>query len=252
MEWIAGSTGLATSQIMLIFVVVFFAGMVRGFSGFALSALVMASLATTLPPIEILPMNFVLESVAGLFMVRGGIKDADMLLVIGLVLGSALGMPAGLSLTVHVPVEVTRLLALSTILCLAILLLANFRPKNLDSNLGRVGAGLVSGLVTGIAGVGGMVVVIYIFSLGRNARTIRASLVMYLFFSLITSLFYYIFFDLLNNQVVWRGAVFSLPMIAGVLIGTTLFSKTHEKFYRLFCLGLLILLALTGLLRAIL
>ncbi len=67
------------------------------------------------------------------------------------------------------------------------------------------GAGLLSGFVTGIAGVGGMVVVIYVFSLGRKAVVIRASLVMYLFLSLVTSLFYYIYFDLMSETILWRG-----------------------------------------------
>ena len=245
-------TNLSSNNLLFIAGIVFVAGVVRGFSGFALSALIMASLATILPPVEILPMNFLLEAVAGLMMVRGGIKEADMRIVIGLVVASALGQPLGLMLTTHAPVELTRILALATILILAILLFANVRPKNPNSATILYGAGFVSGLVTGIAGVGGMVVVIYVFSLGQKAVTIRASLVMYLFLSLITSLFYYIFFDLMSEPVLWRGAVLSIPAIIGVLIGSSLFSKSHEKFYRLFCLGLLIFLATTGLLRVIL
>lgn len=252
LELVSTYTALTPTQMAIMLVVVFVAAIVRGFSGFALSALIMASLATILRPVEILPMNLILEAVAGLMMVRGGIRDADMRIVITLVIGSVVGMPAGLSLTTHVSVDVTRLMALSTILVLAVLSVTNFRPKNLDSTAGRLGAGLISGVVTGIAGVGGMVIVIYIFSLGRKAKVIRASLVMYLFLTLITSLFYLVFFGLMNSEVIWRGAFLSVPVVAGVLIGTSLFSKTHEKFYRHFCLGLLILLALTGLLRVIL
>ncbi len=252
MNTLIAATGLAPGMLAILAGVVFVAAIVRGFSGFALSALIMAALAATFPPVEILPMNFILEAVAGLLMVRGGVRDADMRVVTGLVIGSALGVPTGLALTVHAPVELSRMIALATILFLAVMLVANFRPRNLDSPLGRLGAGFISGIVTGLAGVGGMVVVIYIFSLERKALIVRASLVMYLFFSLITSLFYYFFFGLLNSEVLSRGAFLSVPTVVGVLIGSSLFSKTHEKIYRHFCLGLLILLALTGLLRVIL
>jgi len=245
-------TGLSSNQLAAFAAVVFIAAIVRGFSGFALSALIMAALASILPPVEILPMNFILEAVAGLMMVRGGIKDADMRIVIGLVVASAIGQPLGLLLTTTAPVEITRLMALSVILVLAILLIANIKPKNADNNAYLYGAGLLSGFVTGIAGVGGMVVVIYIFSLGREAKTIRASLVMYLFLSLVISLFYYLYFGLLSETVLARGAIFTVPVVIGVLIGARLFSKSHEKLYRTFCLGLLILLAITGLLRIIL
>ena len=252
MNTILALTGFEYSQLLFIVGVVFIAGIVRGFSGFALSALIMASLATILPPFEILPMNFILEAAAGLMMVRGGIRDADMRIVIGLVATSAIGMPIGLTLTTHAPVELTRLFALSTILILAILLLANVRPRKPERAAMLYGAGLLSGLVSGIAGVGGMVVVIYVFSLGRKARIIRASLVMYLFLSLITSLFYYVFFELMTETIVWRGSILAIPTILGVVIGSHIFSNAHEKFYRIFCLGLLIFIAITGLLRVIL
>ncbi len=252
MQHLASLAHLTQSQLLLCIGIVFIAGMVRGFSGFALSALIMASLATMLPPVEILPMNFVLEAAAGLMMVRGGIKDADMRVVLGLVIMSAIGMPIGLMLTTHAPVQLTRIFALSTILILAILLFANVRPKKPDSTLILSGAGLLSGLVTGIAGVGGMVVVIYVFSLGKKARVIRASLVMYLFLSLLTSLVYYLYFELLTQTVLWRGAILIVPTIIGVVIGANLFSKAHDKMYRIFCLGLLIFISITGLLRVIL
>ncbi len=251
MQQITDFIQLSQMQLVIILAVVFIAGIVRGFSGFALSALVMAALASFLPPVEILPMNFILEATAGLIMVRGGIKHADMRVVIGLVVFSALGMPSGLYLTTHLPVETTRLMALSTILLLTILLLANFRPKNPDSPMMIYGAGFLAGLATGIAGVGGMVVVIFVFSLGREARVIRASLVMYLFFSLATSLIFFVYFGLMTETVMVRGAIFSVPTIIGVLVGSQLFSKSHDRLYRIFCLGLLILLSVAGLLRVI-
>ncbi len=251
METITSLTGLDTNTLMLCLGVVFFAGIVRGFSGFALSALIMASLASFLPPVEILPMNHILEAIAGLLMVRSGFREADMRVVIGLVVGAAIGTPCGLALTVQVSVEITRLLALSTILVLAVLLFANVRPKNLDNTWKILAAGFLSGIATGLAGVGGMVVVIFVFSLGREARVIRASLVMYLFLSIVVSFFMLLFFGLFTPTVLARGAILSVPAIVGVLIGAALFSKSHEGIYRIFCLGLLIVIAVTGLLRVI-
>ncbi len=134
MNQLLNLAALTPNQIALFAAIVFIAGIVRGFSGFALSALIMASLASILPPVEILPMNFLLEATAGLVMVRGGIKDADMRVVVGLVVASAIGMPMGLYLTTSFPVDITRLMALSVILFLAILLFANVKPK--DSSTG--------------------------------------------------------------------------------------------------------------------
>ena len=43
---------------------IFLAGIVRGFSGFALSAIVVASMAGILPTVELIPMVLVLEAIA--------------------------------------------------------------------------------------------------------------------------------------------------------------------------------------------
>ena len=48
--------GLSGSEIAILAVICFGAGMVRGFSGFALSALVMASAALILPPVQLIPI----------------------------------------------------------------------------------------------------------------------------------------------------------------------------------------------------
>jgi len=64
-------------------------------------------------------------------------------------------------------------------------------------------AGLLSGFISRIAGVDGKVVLICIFNLVRAVIVRRASLVMYLFLSLITSLFYYLFFDLMSEPIDW-------------------------------------------------
>jgi len=46
-------TGLSPAGMMIVVTAVFLAGLIRGFAGFGLSAVVMASAATILPPIEL-------------------------------------------------------------------------------------------------------------------------------------------------------------------------------------------------------
>ncbi len=244
-------THLSAGQLQFCFAAVLLASLVRGFSGFALSALIVTSTISVMPPVELLPVNLILEGVAGLLMVRGGIRDADKRIVIGLVIGSTIGVPIGLTLLLYLPVAMTKMLALGVILALALLLLANFRPRGLDSIPGLYISGVIAGIVTGIAGVGGMVVAIYALALGRPARVIRASLVMFLFASEITSAAYFYYYGIFTETAVWRGIMFTPMVIIGVLIGARYFSKANESFYRNFCLGLLIVLAVVGIIRAL-
>ena len=149
---------LTSMQMVLCAGVVFIAGMVRGFSGFALSALIMASVALILPPIELIPVCYILEAVASLIMFRGGVRDADMKVVWGLSIGLVIGFPMGLYATNVLPVETSKLVVLCIILILASAQLLHASPKGLTRTSGLYATGVMAGIVTGLAHVGGMVV----------------------------------------------------------------------------------------------
>ncbi|MBI9084335.1 MAG: sulfite exporter TauE/SafE family protein [Desulfobacterales bacterium] len=169
LEQIQNAVQLAPTQMVLCAGVVFVAGMVRGFSGFALSALFMASVALILPPIELIPICYVFEATASLIMFRGGVKDADMKIVWGLSIGCMIGVPVGLYATKVLPVETSKIVVLCIILGLAVAQLLRVSPKILTRTSGLYGSGIAAGVVTGLAHVGGMVVALYV--LAREAPT---------------------------------------------------------------------------------
>ena len=63
---------LTQTEFTLLAVICFCAGLVRGFTGFALSAIVMASAALILSPLALIPICWWLELVASAMMLRGG------------------------------------------------------------------------------------------------------------------------------------------------------------------------------------
>ena len=251
LEHVQNWVQLTSSQMVLCAGVVFVAGMVRGFSGFALSAIVMASVALILPPIELIPICYVLEAVAGLIMFRGGLRDADMKIVWGLSIGTVIGFPVGLYATGVLPVETSKLLVLCIILGLAAALLLRASPKFLARTSGLYASGVTAGVVTGLAHVGGMVVALYVLAREAPARTVRASLVMYLFIGTFTTLMYLLGFGVMNKLAIIRALLLVPFVTAGVLVGGAMFRPSLEAAYKKFCLGLLIFLASAGLLRLV-
>jgi len=228
---------------------VFIAGLVRGFSGFALSALIMASVVIILPPVELIPVCYVLEGAASILMARSGIKDANMPVVWGLVVGTAVGVPIGLYATTTLPVETSKLIALAVIFTLAAAQLLRASPKFLATRPGLYASGLTAGIVTGLASVGGMVVALYVLAQNAPAKSMRASLVMYLFIGMFTSLIYLLAYGVMNYLAAMRGLLLVPPVIVGVLLGAWFFRPSLEIYYKRFCLGLLIALAFAGLLK---
>ncbi|MEM7302066.1 MAG: sulfite exporter TauE/SafE family protein [Pseudomonadota bacterium] len=252
MESLAEFADLPVNQFWFLLGAVFIAAIVRGFSGFALSALVMASVVVILPPVQLIPICFMIEGAASILMARGGVKDADWGVVWALVIGSAIGAPVGLSMTTTLPTETTKLIALLVILLLAVLLLARVRPKFVGTTPGAYGSGLFAGVITGLASVGGMVVAIFVLARDAQARSMRGSLVMYLALSMFVSAIYLVWFEMLDVTAAKRGLIASVPTLIGVFIGQQLFRPSLERFYRTFCLSLVILLAVAGLVRLML
>lgn len=248
-NWLLAHTQLTGAEFAALAAITFLAGMVRGFSGFALSAMVMATAVVILPPIALIPMLWWLEMAASLMMVKGGWAEADRPLAIGLWMGGMVGWPMGLALTLSLPVETSKMLALCVIVILAVSQLAKLRLRFLDTKPGLYGAGILAGIASGVAHVGGMVVAFYVLSVDKPARTMRASLVLYLFLGAVSSMVILLAFGVMDWSGVSRGLTFALPTMAGVLIGQQLFTERLAPYYRPFCLSLLVALATAGLIR---
>ena len=242
---------LPPAQIALLTAIVFAAGLVRGFAGFALSALVMASAASFIAPILLIPILWFQEMAASLLMARGGWQDADRPRTALLVVGNWIGWPLGLWMTVTLPVESSRNIALGIILVLAAMQLLKVSIPALASRAGTLIAGVVAGIVSGVAHVGGMVVALYVLSQNDSARSMRGTLVLYLFVGSAGSLIYLIFFNVMTVPAA-LGALTLVPVtLLGVWLGAKFFNPRWEPYYKPFCLSLLIGLAALSLLRSL-
>jgi len=244
-------TNLPASTLGFVALASLVAGLVRGFAGFGLSAVMFASVVTLLPPVELIPITYILEGLASVVMFRGGIRDADMKIVWGLTIFSAIGVPLGLYATTTVDPDSSKLVALLLVLGLTLLQLFQIRAAFLATKPGLYATGLASGIATGLASIGGMVVALYVLSQETAARQMRASLVMYLFLTMFTSIIYLLLYEVMTMQAVWRGIVFGPIMLVGVFAGKMLFRPSLIQFYKTFCLLLLISLCLVGLTRQI-
>ncbi len=249
MESLLNLTNLPPNQFVIVVVAVFIAGMVRGFAGFALSALVMASVAIIIPPVQLIAICWFLELSASLLMVRGGFKEGNKKVVLGLVVGAAVGSPIGLYLTNTLPIETSKMVALALVLVLAALQLLRVRARFLATTPGLYISGLFAGIATGLASLGGMVVALYVLARDAPSREMRGSLVMFLFLSSLISAIYLTGYGMFDKTTITRGLIFAVPCLAGVVAGKALFTKRLEPYYKPFCLCLLMLLAGFGLVR---
>ncbi|WP_305984251.1 sulfite exporter TauE/SafE family protein [Roseibium sp. MMSF_3544] len=244
-------TGLPPSHLVISATMVFIAGLVRGFAGFGLSAVLMASIVVIIPPVELIPVCFLLEAAASLAMFRGGLRDASWGTAVTLALFSAIGIPLGLALTTSIDAELSKLFALLLVLFLTFLQLLKINVLPTSERYALPATGFAAGVVSGLASVGGMVIALYVLASPKKAREMRGALVLYLFFSLFTSSITLFLFDVLDEQAAARGAILSPLVLAGVFIGSKLFSRSLDQTYRRVCLYLLVVFASAGLVRLV-
>lgn len=243
--------GLTPLSLSLLGGIAALAGLVRGFTGFALSAVALALGVTLLAPVELIPVLWWLEIGASLMMLSGTMRDADWRMTLVLVICSAIGVQVGLSWTVRVDPDISRLVALSVLIALAALLLARLRLPFLASVPGQIGSGLLAGIVTGLAGIGGMVIAVFVLAQNSTPRVMRASLVAFLFLSSATSFAQHLWFGTMTELAVMRGFALLPVCLLGVWLGQRLFVPKYEPYYRPVCLTLLIVLAGLSLLRSL-
>jgi hypothetical protein len=244
------AVALTPSELTIAVFTVFLAGIVRGFSGFALSALIMASLVLILPPVHLIPICTLLELSASAMLVRGGYADADKKLVLGLQSGALIGVPVGLYMTTTLDPVTSRTLALGLILVLATLQLARVRLPADGAMATTFVTGIISGFATGIASIGGMVIALYTLARSMPAKAVRGSLILVILIGGSLSVIYQTAFGMMNGTAALRALVLVLPTLAGVYLGRAMFTPKYESYYRPFCLTLLMGLALLGLVRS--
>lgn len=244
-----GYSGLPATQFWFCAAAVFTAGLVRGFTGFGLSAVIMATIVTIIPPIELIPVCYMLEAAASLALLRGNIRSADWALVLFLAAGSAAGVPIGLAATTCIAPDTSKLIALLLVLTLTAAQLLKAVPPGFGGRFGTPVAGLLAGVVTGLASVGGLVVALYVLSRKTGPDVMRSSLIVFLLLGMVTTLASLLYYDLMTAQAMQRGAIFGPLVLAGVFFGAMLFSPKFAPYYKRACLTLLICLSAVGVSR---
>lgn len=243
---------LTSAQLAFALVAVFVAGVVRGFAGFALSALTMAALASTIPPVELIPICTMLELASAALLMRGGFSEANKRMAITLQSGALIGVPSGLYLTTTIDPELSKIIALCLIVTLALLQLARVRLPLTTSPVPTFITGIFSGFVTGLASIGGLVIALYTLALQMPPKNMRGTLIVIIFIGGALTFLWQLLYGMITPLALTRFAAFAPPMLAGVLLGRTFFKPEYERHYRPFCLTLLIGLAVLGLLKTLL
>jgi hypothetical protein len=211
-----------------------------------------------LPPAQVVPPVFVLEVLASLSLLREAWRDADLRWLQWLVLGNALCIPLGLALLAWLPEVELRLLLGALLLLAAVLLRAGFNMGLEPSWRVKLGTGLVSGFVNGVAAIGGIAVAVLMSATSLTPAAMRATMIVLFLFTDLYALAWAAALPaaepggagLLGAHTLAMALALAPAMLAGIWCGRRFFIGLPPQAFRQRVLEALIVMAGLGVLRA--
>ncbi len=230
---------------------IFGAGVIRGYSGFGFAMICVITLAFIYPPWMITPLILCLDTAASawLFYKVRTLVDWKGLKII--FLSSMITIPIGSLALTSIPVNYLRIFIALTILLLCAGLLIKKQTTIKTSPVATFGVGMLSGFLTGVAAIGGPPVILFYLSSNRLVTVSRASLIAFFlmvdFFALISCFWY----GLLDSKTLALSAQMLIPLGIGIWIGNYCFIHfSNDKKFKRHALILLMIIAFISLLHS--
>jgi uncharacterized protein len=231
---------------------VFFASVLRGFTGFGFGLAAVPLLSLVLPPAEVVPLVVTLQVIIGAGGLRAAWRECDWRSVRLLFPGLVVGVPIGLLILTSVPANPVRLV-IGGVIGFSVWLI--HRGLRLPPNPSRVVSfvvGLVSGVLSGLASMGGPPVVVYLLAVGHSTSRMRATAIVYFMLASCVSFVPMAVRGLITRDIlIWTVA--SLPLLyGGSRFGTWAFFRAKPWHHRMAALVTLSVLAVLLIGRALL
>ncbi len=229
--------------------VVLAAGFMRGFIGVGSGMLMAPVFAIIFGPLSTVGTIVLLELAITMQLLPSLYRMISWNLILPMSAAAAVFMPLGNSLLVNLEAELmTRGMAL-VVLVLVLILMTGWRyrgPKRMPITLG---VGMISGVLMAATSLGNPPVMLYLLSGTDSAATNRANFTGYFLLTLVLLLSLMLARQLISTSTIMQAGTL-LPMyVFSAWMGTRCFRKANEELYRRVALGLLVCVALYGLLR---
>ncbi len=223
-------------------------GMFRGFAGFG-GGLLMAPLLTLIHrPEDVVPALIVIGLVGDCRLLPEVWREVDFQRVKWVAGPAFIGLPVGIFALATLDSDVVRPFLNCVVLVLVILLGRGIQFRRAERPIVLAPAGLISGILTGIGGIGGPPVVLTFLSINEPAAKTRANMIAFFAISGTVALVMMIGAGVFSELGQKLAILCVLPYFAGIHAGSRRFRKSGAESYRTTALVFLGSVALFGLL----
>ena len=220
------------------------AAALRGFTGFGFGLAAVPLLSLALPPAQVVPLVVTRQVVIGIAGLRAASTRCDWRAIRLLSPGLVIGVPIGLVILTTLPANPVRL-AIGIIIAVSVWLIQRgVRLPPDPSKAVSFSVGLVSGIISGLASMGGPPVIVYLLAVGHTAARMRATAIVYFMLSGCVSFVPMAARGMISREIlIWTAG--SLPVLfGGSRVGAWAFQKAKPRHHRLVALIALSMLAI--------
>jgi len=225
------------------------AGLVRGFSGFGAALILAPGFTLVMAPREAVVLTVLLNSSAVAQLLFPALRRTRWIDVGPMGAAAVVAIPFGSLLLIGLDGAVIRRAIGAVVLGFSVVVLAGWRyrgPRGLPANLL---VGMLGGLLTGAAAVGGPPVILYFLSSERPMAESRASFISFFALIQIVAVPVFLWEGLVTWELVGRAALLLPAFLVATHVGARLFTRASDRLARQFALGALVLIGLATLIR---
>ena len=225
------------------------AGFLRGFVGVGSGMLMAPVFAILFGPLQTVGMVIMLDALVTAQLLPSVYRLIEWRIVVPMAAAAALFMPVGTWLLMSIDTRVMARAIAFIVLVFVLVLMSGWRycgPKRLGITLG---VGSISGILIAATSMGNPPVIVYFLSGPDTAAVNRANFTGYFAVTLATLLVMMAARGLIDGATALRTALL-VPVFAGAAwLGTKCFYMSTDRRYRQVAMGLLLCVALYGILR---
>ncbi|KPJ62480.1 MAG: hypothetical protein AMS15_03855 [Planctomycetes bacterium DG_23] len=234
----------SVSVIIAGLVVIFFAGLIQGLTGFGFALVAVPIMTLFLSPKEVVPVVLIHAILIVAVILYEARKWVDLRRIWPLMIAGIVGIPLGTYLLIFLQEGTLKILIGSVIVVFALAFLKGFRKQIKAEKLAFAPVGFISGLLAGSTMMGGPPVILFFTNQGLSKNVFRANIVLYFTAVSLAAIPAYVAGGLITKEVV-KDAVLLLPaLIAGGLTGIRLARAVQEQLFEKIVLIILIVAGL--------
>jgi len=233
---------MQTNILILGSIIIFFAALLQGTTGFGFSLFSIPLLTLFISPKTVIPMILLVSLIINISVLYNSRKSLKFKLILPIFIFSLIGVPIGAKLLLVLPDYVLKMVIGFFILTFGLLFFYNVHFKVKHEKVTRAIVGFLSGLLNGSITMSGPPVILFFANEQKGKMHFRAHLASFFLLLTLVTIPVYAYYGLITKIVIDYTLIFSIAVILGVIGGNILIKKIQDIHFRRLTLIIIIIM----------